>query len=403
MKCACLLLAFSSLLLAQLSSGTFYGSIEDPSGGLLAGARIEIRQEKTGFVRQTSTDATGLYHVPDLAPGIYSVTVARAGFRTSVATHVSLEINHQARLDFHLEIGPAHETITVAASASPLQTDDASEGYRFDSAIITQLPIDGRNILSLVTLGPGAIPRQLGGFTHDDDNDIQQGSRGSVALNPPINGARPSMNTYLLDGAYNTDRNTFSTVVIPPMDAVQEFRIQSSLAAPIFSQAGGGVIDIATKSGGRDFHGSTFEFLRNEATDAHNFFDDPTLPRPIFRRNQFGGSLGGPVPLPSTFFFVAYEGVRSKSAKSSVQLVPEQNLRTGNFTGANTIFDPLTFTSRVPFAGNVIPAARIDSIAAKYLAQFEPLPNRTAGSSSNYLDATPSLSDHDSISGRLDH
>jgi hypothetical protein len=402
-KTALLLPGFSWLLVGQISSGSFYGSIEDPSGALLAGARVQIRQEKTGFVRNTSTGTTGLYRLPDLAPGIYSVTVERAGFRTSIAPQVRLEINQEARLDFHLQIGTARETVTVAASASPLQTADNSEGYRFDSATFTQLPIDGRNVLSLVTVGPGAIPRQLGGFGHDTDNNVQQGSRGSVALNPPINGARPSMNTYLLDGAYNTDRNTFSTVVIPPMDAVEEFRIQSSLAAPAFSQAGGGVVDIATKSGGREFHGSAFEFLRNEATDAHNFFDDPTLARPIFRRNQFGGSVGGPLPLPSTFFFVAYEGMRSKSAKSSVQLVPDAAGRAGNFAGDSTIYDPLTPSPRAAFAGNMIPAARIDPIAAKYLAEFEPLPNRSAGSSNNYLDSTPSVSDHDSISGRVDH
>ena len=124
-----------------------------------------------------------------------------------------------------------------------------------------------------------------------------------MALNPPINGARPSMNTYILDGAFNNDRNTFSTAIIPPMDSVQEFRTQSSVAGPVFPQAGGGVTDIVTKSGSKKYHGSGFEFLRNEATDAHNYFDDPTLPRPVFRRNQFGGSLGGPAPIKSTFFF----------------------------------------------------------------------------------------------------
>jgi len=403
MKPLSLFLGFSSLLLAQISSGTFYGSIEDPSGGLLAGANVEVCQEKTGFVRHTSTGTTGLYRIPDLAPGVYSIAVQRTGFRTSVAPGISLEINQQARLDFQLQIGQARETVTVSASASPLQAADSSHGYRFDSPTFTQLPIDGRNVLSLVTVGPGAIPRQFGGFVHDSDNDVQQSSRGSVALNPPINGARPSMNTYLVDGAYNTDRNTFANVIIPPMDSVEEFRIQSSLAAPAFSQAGGGVIDIATKSGGRDFHGSAFEFLRNEATDAHNFFDDPTLARPIFRRNQFGGSLGGPLPLPSTFFFVAYEGVRAKAAKSSVQLVPDADLRSGNFLGGPTIYDPLTPSPRVLFSGNLIPAARIDPIAAKYLSQFEPLPNRSTGSGNNYLDATPSDIDNDSVSGRIDH
>ena len=367
---------------------------------------MTVREEKTNFLRETMTDETGSYHVPDLDPGIYSITAERKGFREFIAKHVVLEINQSARVNLALELGVGHEAVVVTTPASPLQTADSSEGYHFGSALFTELPIDGRNILSLITVGPGAIPRQLGGFVHDSDNDVQESSRGSVALNPPINGARPSMNTYLLDGAYNTDRNVFSAVIHPPMDAVQEFRVQSSLAGPAFPQAAGGVIDVATKSGSHDLHGSAFEFLRNEATDAHNYFDDPTLPRPIFRRNQFGGSLGGRLPLPSTYFFVSYEGVRSKSAKSSLQLVPDANVRTGDFQGASVIYDPLKLDAaghRTPFPNNIIPTDRIDPIASKYLSQYEPLPNRSPGLSRNYLDSTPSTSNNDSVSGRIDH
>ena len=408
MKILLLLLASSPFLFGQISSGTFYGQVQDQSGALVSGVHVTIRQENTDFLRSTMTDDSGSYRVPDLSPGTYSLTAERSGFRTVVASGLTLEVNQEARFDFKLQVGPARETVTVSTSVSPLQTEDSSEGYRFGSRMLTELPLDGRNVLSLVTVGPGAIPRQLGGFTHDADNDVQQGSRGSVALNPPINGARPSMNTFDIDGAYNTDRNTFSPVVIPPLDSVQEFRTQSSLAGPAFSQAGGGVIDVVTKSGSKEFHGSAFEFLRNEATDAHNFFDDPTLPRPIFRRNQFGGSLGGPVPLHSTFFFIAYEGLRGKSAKPSVQIVPHAAFRSGNFQGgSNTIYDPLSLDpatgTRMPFPNNIIPAARIDPIASKYLAEYEPLPNRAPNSSGNYLDATPTTNTNDTGSARIDH
>lgn len=407
MKFALLLFVFGSFAFGQISSGTFYGQVQDGSGGSVSEVHITVKQQNTGFVRTTSTDQSGSYRVPELAPGLYSISAERTGFRTFVAADLTLEINQRARIDFTLQLGSAHESITVPELVSSIQTDDSSEGYRFGSATFTELPLDGRNVLSLVTLGPGAIPRQLGGYVHDSDNDVQQSSRGSVAFNPPINGARPSMNTYVLDGANNTDRNTFANVIVPPMDSVQEFRIQSSLAGPAFSQAGGGVIDVATKSGSNQFHGSGFEFARNEATDAHNYFDDLTLPRPIFRRNQFGGSLGGPTPLPSTFFFVAYEGIRSKSATSSVQLVPDAAVRSGNFQGTNTIYDPLTLDpltgARLPFPGNVIPANRIDPIAKQYLSSYEPLPNRSGGGGGNYLDATPSISDHDSVSARVDH
>src|SRR3954468_23260711 len=183
-----------------------------------------------------------------------------------------------------------------------------------DSPKIEQLPLASRNVISLVTLGPGAIPRQLGGFAHDVNNDIQAGSRGSVALNPPINGSRSTQNTFLLDGAYDTDRNTFAIAVYPPVESVQEFHIQSSLAPAEFPQSGGGAIDVVTKSGTRNLHGSGFEYLRNEFSDARNYFAEPPLPRPIVRQNECAASLGGPIPRwKNTFFYGIYEGIRGKS------------------------------------------------------------------------------------------
>jgi hypothetical protein len=406
MKIILLLFALSTLALGQVSSGCFYGEVRDQSTGLISGAQIIVTEEKTGFQRKTTSSEAGSYRVPDLIPGVYTVTAERRGFRQLVIKHATLEISQNARVDLSLELGSAHDAIAVNSTLSPIQTDDTSEGVHFDAEQLKDLPSDGRNILSFVTVAPGAIPRQLGGYVHDGDNDVQESSRGAVAFNPPINGSRPSDNSYLIDGANNTDRNTFAAVVIPPLDSVQEFRVQTSLAAATFMQASGGVIDIATKSGSKDFHGDAFEFLRNEATDAHNYFDDPTLPRPIFRRNQYGGSLGGPLGLKSTFFFLSYEGLRSKSASSSRQLVPDAAYRSGDFAGDATIYDPLSLNAggmRTPFAQNLLPASRIDPIATRYLALYEPLPNRSNSSSSNYLDSTPSVSNNDNGSIRLDH
>ena len=165
-----------------------------------------------------------------------------------------------------------------------------AEGYTLGSEFLEALPLLGRNIIDLVTLGPGAIPRQLGGFTHDIINDLQ-GNRGAVALNAPVNGARSTENSYILDGAYNTDRNIFAIAVLPLMESVEEFRIQTSLAPAEFAQSGGGVIDVVTKPGSPAFHGNAFEFFRNEATDAQGFFAVPGLPAAIFRQNQYGGTL----------------------------------------------------------------------------------------------------------------
>ncbi|MBZ5583829.1 MAG: TonB-dependent receptor [Acidobacteriia bacterium] len=406
MKTLCLILGIASLAPAQTSTGAIFGRITDETGGAISAAKVTVEQENTGFLRSALTNLSGEYRIEELSPGTFSVTAQRPGFETAVAAHVTVEVRQQAHLDLRLKVGQMRESVDVVARLSGVDAEDSAIGYRFDSAMATQLPLDERNVIALVTLGPGAVPRQLGGFTHDVDNDVQQGSRGSVALNPPINGARPSMNSFLMDGADNTDRNAFAIVVTPPVEAVQEFRIQSSLAPSGVVQSGGGLVDLVTRSGGRNFHGSAFEYFRNEATDGRNYFDDPTLPRPIFRRNQYGASLGGPLPLPSTYFFAAYEGLRQKSATPSLQLVPDAALRSGDFTNGAPIFDPLgaaTAADRAPFPGNSIPANRIDPIARNYLANYEPLPNRPNNPSSNYMDATPNTSHNDSGSMRLDH
>ena len=275
---------------AQVSSGVLLGEVRDPSGAVVAAASVTAVHDATGFSFSAGTGAQGSYRIGELPPGGYTVTVAKPGFRTAVARRVILEVNQKARLDVVMQVGVAHDSVTVTAEVSPLQNDDASAGYRLDNSAIESLPLPVRNVMSLATLGPGAIPRQLGGFTHDVINDAQQGPRGSVALNPPINGSRSTTNTFVLDGASDTDRNVFAIAVYPPMDSVQEFRIQTALPAAEFPQAGGGVVDLVTRSGGRQFHGSAFEFFRNEATDARNFFDDPAFPRGIFRQNQFGAS-----------------------------------------------------------------------------------------------------------------
>lgn len=399
-------LLMAGAALAQVSSGTLSGEVRDQSGGMLGSVTITARHAATGFVRATATSSVGRYLLPDLAPGEYTLTAARSGFSSLAVTHVILEVDQRGTIDFELKPGPDHDSITVTASVSPLQTEDASAGFHLNTSIITELPLVGRNVISLVTLGPGAVPRQLNGFGHDIVNDVQP-ARGAVALNAPINGARSTMNTYILDGAYNTDRNVFAIAVVPPMESVQEFRIQSSLGSAEFAQSGGGIADIVTRSGSRSLHGNAFEFFRNEAADARSYFDDPTLPRSIFRQNQYGGSLGGPLPLSSTFFYATYEGLRGKSAQSTLHLVPGATLRTGDFTGRAPIFDPLTYNAasglRSPFPNNIIPAARIDPIARKYLQLYEPLPNVPAVANSNYLDSTPNQSDNDSGSIRIDH
>ena len=390
----------------QAASATLLGDAHDQSGALIPAATVTARNNDTGFIRTVLTNSQGAYRIDELLPGRYTISAAKTGFRTVEAVDVVLEVNRKARLDLVLDIGSERGSITVQAQVSPVESDDASIGSRLEATSIDSLPLAQRNIVNLVTLGPGAIPRQLGGFTGDQINQVQA-NRGLTALNPPINGARSYMNAFLLDGANDTDRNTFAIAVTPPMESVQEFHIQSSSAAAEFAQAGGGVIDVVTKSGTLALHGSAFEYFRNEALDAHNFFDDPTLPRPIFRQSQYGGSLGGRLPkAPKTFFFATYEGLRGKSSKPMLSLVPDATLRKGDFRGRNPIFNPFDIDpasgKRRAFPGNVIPPGIIDPISRKFLDTFEPLPNR-GDANNNYLNSTPNQNHNDTVSGRVDH
>jgi hypothetical protein len=403
---ACLSLAAPMAARAQAASATLSGEVSDESGAVVDAVAIQASEPATGFSRSTLSDSRGSYVFDSLPPGTYTITARKPGFGNYEATGVSLEVDQRARQDIRLRVGAAQDSITVEASVSPVDADGASIGYRMDNSKIADLPLESRNVVQLVTLGPGAIPRQLGGFTHDVNNDIQEGSRGSVALNPPVNGSRSTANVFLLDGAYDTDRNTFAIAVYPPMDSVAEFHISSSLAGAEFPQAGGGTIDVVTKSGTKTLHGSGFEYFDNEATDARNFFDDPTLPRPIFRQNEFGASLGGPVPkLKNTFFYGVYEGFRQNAGNSALAIVPNQATRGGDFAGQSIIYNPLSLDAagaRTPYPDNAIPQSQIDPIATSFLNRYEPLPN-SASPGGNYLDATPNQTATDSAQGRIDH
>ena len=400
-----LLLALACSALGQVASSSLLGTVRDESSASVPGARVTVSHEGTGFSRAVVTGAEGVYQVEQLLPGSYLITAEKPGFQALKAGPVLLEVNQRARLDLVLKVATSRESVTITAAVSPLRMDDPSLSHQLDTESIQALPLDQRNIVSLATLGPGVVPRHLGGFVHDIINDVQPG-RGAVSMNPPVNGARPTMNAYLFDGAGNTDRHVFAMAVIPPLESVQEFRMQTSLPSAEFPQAGGGVIDVVTKAGSRAWHGSVFEYFRNESLDARDFFDDVTLSRPVFRQNQFGGSIGGRMPLESTFFFAAYEGLRGRSAKSSLAIVPDAALRSGDLHGRAPIFDPLDRDPvtgvRRPFPDNVIPRSRIDPIAGHFLDTFQPLPNRT-GAGGNYLNTTPNETTGDDVSARVDH
>jgi hypothetical protein len=405
MRTALLTLIFAAHCWSQASYGSLIGDVADDGSKQLSNIAITAQHSATGFSRTTLTDSHGGYRIEDLLPGEYTVIAQHAGFRKVTVSQILVEVDRKTRLDFTMRTGPESDAVQVTGNSSPLQTDDASEGYQLGAGIVDALPLSSRNIIELVTLGPGAIPRQLGGFTHDIIND-KQANRGAVALNPPVNGARSYDNRFILDGADNTDRNTFAVSVLPPLESVQEFRILTSLAPAEFSQGGGAVVDVATKSGSHDFHGNAFEYFQDEATDAQGFFAVPGLPVGIVRQNQYGATLGGPLDKNKTFFFASYEGLRGKSASPTQHSVPTVAVRGGNFTGGSQIFDPMSLNAaglRSPFPNDTIPLTRLDPNIQKYLVTYEPLPNDLTNPADDYNDATPNTDHVDNGSLRLDH
>ncbi len=389
---------------AQLASSVLTGEVRDSTGGVVTDATVTARDQATGFLQVATSGTAGVYRLGSLRPGLYNVTVEKAGFRPLISRDLTLVDGQIGRLDVTLEPGIARQSIEVTGEVSALQADDASVGYRTEYESVVSLPLVDRNVIGLSALGPGVPPRHLGGFVADGITDVQR-ARGAVELNFPVHGARTTSNRTLIDGAIDSDFNVFATAVIAPLESVQEFRTVTSLAPAEYPQAGGGVVTITTKSGARNFHGNAFEYFRNEVTDARNYFDSPGLPRPIFRNHQFGGTLSGPLPFSHTFFFATYEGVRGKSASSSLNIVPDAQLRSGDFSQAEPIFDPVSLNAqgrRLPFEGNRIPEDRISPVARRFLERFQPLPN-TSGAGGNYLDATPGDRRLDSTDARVDH
>jgi Carboxypeptidase regulatory-like domain/TonB dependent receptor-like, beta-barrel len=307
---------------AQTFRGTILGTVTDASGAVMAGAKVTVRNTQTGLVRGTVTSADGSYAIPELPIGTYSVTVENSGFQTSVTTGVRVDVAAQRRVDAVLRPGAVTQKVEVSGEALP-QVDTTTDvlGGTFESNEVTTLPINGRDYTKLLIMVPGAVGEPNGGGD----------SPGSFGLFS-VNGNRGRANNFLLDGTDMNDgyRNlpainqggVFGTPgTVLPIEAIAEVRILSNFE-PEFGRNSGGVVDIVTKSGTNDFHGSIYEYFRNDHLNARNFFDVKPFPQDRFRNNQFGASAGGPIVKNKTFFYAAYEGQREGLAITSLNVVP---------------------------------------------------------------------------------
>ncbi|HYZ83095.1 MAG TPA: TonB-dependent receptor [Bryobacteraceae bacterium] len=376
-----LVLCLSLRALGQTTTAGVAGTVTDDSGAIVPGVSVVVTNVETTLQRETTSDDSGFYQFPLLPPGSYTIALKKEGFRQVTQT-LRLEVNQRAQVDFKLLVGTVSETVEVKAAAPLLEAGTSSVGQVIESKAVSDLPLNGRNFVQLAILSNGAIgagygPQgTIGSGTRADD------TRGGGEL--MVNGNREMSNNYLLDGIDNNFRRNSLIVVRPTIESIQEFKMQANLFGAEQGRNSGATVNVITKSGSNAFHGSAFEFLRNDKLDARNFFNaKSTSAKPPFRQNQFGGSLGGPIIRNRIFFFTDYEGLRkAQGTNTVVNTVPTQAMRNGDFRETRPIFDPATVTAapgtasgytRQPFPNNIIPANRWDPVAARMIQAY-PLP-----------------------------
>lgn len=393
--------------------GEITGQVTDASGALVAGARVAITNVNTNASRSAVTTDAGVYAFPSLQPGTYNVHVEKAGFKSAASSQVEVQVQQTVRLDIALTLGQISESIEVVGSAVQLQSENSTVGTVIENKRIVELPLNGRNYLQLVALSPNVttISPAAG-----QANSRQGGDRANQSI--AVAGQRIMFDHFTLDGVENTDPNFNTYVILPSIDALQEFKVQTGVYPAEFGR-NATQINVLTKSGGNDYHGTLFEFLRNDKLDAKNYaFTTARPPKDPFKWNQYGFTLGGPVRIPKLFngkdrlFFMAnYEAFRQRRQVQATYSVPTAAMQGGNFGGiANLIYDP---SSRVrnpdgtvtatPFGNNTIPATSIDATSKKLL-EFYPAANLiTSKLSNNFQESQGRPINKDQFILRMDY
>ncbi len=393
---AAICVVFLPALRAQVERASIIGKITDSTGAAMAGVEVTVTNEATNTSIHVSSDDTGAFTAVNLIPGSYTVNASPKSFRPVVFRNFVLQVGQSARLDMTMELGNVEQAVEVTGAIPLLQTESASVGQVIDGTAVNALPLNGRNFVQLAILAPG-----VSGLDYAQAGTINTGKRpdelrpGGTALQ--ANGALSQSNAVLLDGIDNTEMISQTFIVRPAVEGIQEFKVLTNNPGAEYSRSVGAVVVVTTKSGGNQFHGSLFEFLRNEKLDARNFFARTDAPKPPFKLNQYGASLGGPVLFPKyngrnrMFFFLNYEGYREVFGDTQLQTVPVAAIRAGNFTGVKVVYDPLTTKAnqagganiRLPFPNNVITPDRFDRLGAGMVNMW-PLPQRP-GLSNNYV------------------
>jgi hypothetical protein len=425
-------LCLSAILCGQVTTGTILGTVVDATGSVVPGAVVVITESSKGTSQQFVTDGAGFFNAPYLAPGTYQVAVQKDGFKRELRSGITLEVDQRARIDVTLAPGAVTETIEVTAAAPLVRSESAELGEVITEQAVSELPLNGRNFAQLVYLVPGVTPGQQGENLSGASTFNPRAASNYNAL-----GSQANANAWLVDGIDNNEY-TFNTVIVQPsVESVREFKALTGVYSAEFGR-GAGVVSVSTKSGGNDLHMTLFEFLRNHKLDARNYFqrkivNDREVPKPVYRRNQYGAAFSGPVVLPKvyngrnrTFFFADYYGARETRGLTFVNTVPTAATRRGDFsdyrnasgalipiydpytTRENPAFDPSRPVSasnpqflRTQFTGNVIPQERISAVGGN-IAGIYPLPNRP-GNFNNFEIDVPRTIDDDGFNTRIDH
>ena len=399
-------------LRAQVNAtGTFSGQVTDPSGAPVANAQVKVTQQETGVSVTKQTAADGNYTVPLLKAGTYTLEVTAPGFKSEVRKDITLQIQQVAQQDFKLEVGDVQQQITVEGAAPLLNTESTEVGNVISEHSTEQLPLNGRNFAQLGLLVPGTSPGPVGGIrTQGNGNETQRAGAEITA-----DGSRGSFNTFMIDGLDDEDQSVGTLKVFPNLESIEEFKVQVGNYDAQFV-SGGAVVNVITRSGGNQIHGSAFDFFRNADLNARQFFD---AQKPPFQQNQFGAAIGGPIIKNKTFFFGDYQGLRVHEASTSIVTEPTAAMRSGNFNGVATIYNPATYSSttnsRTQFAGNQIPTTAMDPVALNLLSII-PLPNLPGNKNNLRLNdlavqtqdqydvrVDQVFSDRDSMFGRVTH
>ena len=353
----------------QSTSGSILGTVSDNSGAVMPGASVTATNLGTSDKRTAETDAAGNYRFVNLAPGRYRVESEVTGFKHMTRDEVVVQVESAVRIDLAMEIGAVTETVEVTSQTPLLQTENSSLGQVVEAKTVQEMPLNGRNVLNLIALVPGVIPQ--GSTAGAIASNQSAGHTNNNAWNNyQIGGGIAGHGASWVDGVPMIGLGGNTVTLVITQDAIQEFRVVTNNVSAEFGRFGGGVVNMATKSGANDLHGTVYEYFRNKALNASNFFANLAgQPKPAFNQNQYGAAVGGPVRKDKTFFFGSFERYKARVGATTLTFVPTLAQRAGDFSANAPIYDPWTTTvvngkpTRTPFAGNRIPVTRFDQTA----------------------------------------